>query len=140
MTEILAPPFRARGFGEWLLAPAVGTEGQSLQSWWARARAHLAEPWSRREESVRDRFEDLRDRWKRETAWTSSSSKKVLHPCYQRIIGLGPDVVPVLLREMETRPDHWGWALFAITGVQPVDPRDAGRLDRIAEAWVRWGR
>ena len=64
----------------------------------------------------------------------------VLHPCYQQIIGMGPDVIPILLREMSSRPNHWGWALSAITGVDPVEPKDAGRLDRIAEAWIAWGR
>ncbi|MCI0588419.1 MAG: hypothetical protein L0323_16435 [Planctomycetes bacterium] len=78
--------------------------------------------------------------WKRETGVTSSWTKLVLHPCYQRIIGLGPEAVPLLLRELSQRPDHWGWALFAITGVDPVPPADAGRLDRISAAWLDWGR
>lgn len=42
-----------------------------------------------------------------------------MHPAYQRIIGLGPEVAPLLLRELERQPDHWFWALKALTGADP---------------------
>jgi hypothetical protein len=41
-------------------------------------------------------FSELAQRWRRETAAHSVLQKKVLHPAYQRIIGLGPAVVPCM--------------------------------------------
>ena len=63
-----------------------------------------------------------------------------MHMAYQRIIGLGISVVPSVLQELKGKPDHWFWALNAITGEDPV-PQDAqGDLRRMAEAWLEWGR
>lgn len=89
---------------------------------------------------LRECFTQLKDQWKRETMLTSSSHSMILNRNYQRIIGLGPTVLPLLLREMEEEPDHWHWALNAITGVDPVPPEKAGQLSGIAEAWLSWAR
>ena len=51
-----------------------------------------------------------------------------MSPSYQRIIGLGSAVVPLLLRELERQPDHWFWALKAITGADPVPAASRGKL------------
>ena len=63
-----------------------------------------------------------------------------IHPAYQQIIGMGPAVVPLLLRELEREVDHWFWALKAITGADPVPPASRGKVREMAEAWLRWGR
>ena len=70
----------------------------------------------------------------------SSITKLVMHPCYQRIIGMGPAVLPLLLRELQKEPDYWFWALRAITGENPVGPKDTGDIEKMAESWIRWGR
>jgi hypothetical protein len=62
------------------------------------------------------------------------------HPAYQEIIGMGPEVVPLLLADLARQPDHWFTALKAITGANPVDPADCGRIEKMAEAWLQWGR
>src|SRR5438132_14417997 len=56
-------------------------------------------------------FRELAERWRADTAVTSSSTELVLHPAYQRIIGLGAAVLPVLFRELQERPAHWLRAL-----------------------------
>ncbi len=38
----------------------------------------------------------------------------MLNP-YQRIIGIGWPVVPLILDELQREPDQWFWALEAIT-------------------------
>jgi hypothetical protein len=63
-----------------------------------------------------------------------------LCPSYQRIIGLGPAVLPLLLRELEREPDHWFWALKAIAGEDPVPGASRGKVREMARAWVEWGR
>ena len=98
-----------------------------------------AQPGERRP-FLQDRFRQLAAEWRRDVGPLSSVSAIVQHPAYQQIIALGRDVVPLILRELEREPDHWFAALRAITGADPVAPEDHGRMDRMAAAWVRWGR
>ena len=86
------------------------------------------------------RFLELVAIWKQERGPTSSVAKMVMHPAYQKIIGMGPAAVPFLLRELEREPDHWFWALKAITDSDPVPPESRGKIQEMARAWVRWGR
>ncbi len=63
-----------------------------------------------------------------------------LVPSYQRIIGLGPNAIPLILRELHDEPDHWFWALAALTGENPTGQEAAGNVDGMREAWLQWGR
>jgi hypothetical protein len=82
----------------------------------------------------------LADEWHRATRFSSFARDIVLHPAYQRIIGLGPDAVPLLLRRLQKAPDHWFWALVALTGEDPVGPADRGNMATMAARWLAWGR
>ena len=64
----------------------------------------------------------------------------VMHPAYQRIIGMGRRAVPLLLGELEKKPGHWFWALNAIAGENPVPAEAEGKLGDMAQAWLGWGR
>ncbi|WP_413279222.1 hypothetical protein [Floridanema evergladense] len=86
------------------------------------------------------KFKELATQWKSETAPLSVITQKVIHPAYQQIIGMGEDVVPLLLRELEKRPDHWFWALKSITGANPVKSEHRGRIKLMAQDWLEWGR
>jgi hypothetical protein len=86
------------------------------------------------------KFATLVEKWRSEIGPTSSITEMAMHPAYQQIIGMGPVVVPLLLRELEQRPDHWFWALKAITGADPVEAEHRGRIDEMAKAWLKWGR
>ncbi len=71
----------------------------------------------------------------------SSTTGRAMHPAYQQIIGMGKEAIPLLLRGLDQQePEHWFWALAAITGEDPVPPGDRGNVRRIADAWLRWGR
>lgn len=85
-------------------------------------------------------FKSLVTQWRSETAHLSSATKASMHPAYQRIIGMGPAVIPLLLRELEQDPDHWFWALSAITGEDPIKPEHRGRVKQMAQAWLNWGK
>jgi hypothetical protein len=89
---------------------------------------------------VESEFPRLAETWRRETAHLSSITQKSIHAAYQRIIGLGPRAVPLILSELEQRPDHWFWALRAITGEDPVVPDDRGDVRRMTAAWLSLGR
>lgn len=89
---------------------------------------------------VESEFYDLAQQWKQERPRGADVSDMAMHPSYQRIIGMGPDVVPFLLKELEREPAHWFWALHYITGVNPVPPEGEGKLKEMAKAWVDWGK
>ena len=89
---------------------------------------------------VADKFRRLAAQWRAERGPTSSISQLAMHPAYQQIIGMGMEVVPLLLGELARELDHWFWALKAITGVDPVSPASRGKMREMAEAWFHWGR
>jgi len=70
----------------------------------------------------------------------SDSGKMVSHPAYRRIVSLGEGAIPVILRFLQKEPSLLAWALFDITGVNPVRPSDYGKIDKITKAWLKWGR
>ena len=119
---------------------AESQEGRVLEKLCAEAATHRADVATSQLADPEAEFAGLVQRWKRDCMFESSTTKMILQPAYQQIIGMGDKAVPLLLREMEREPDHWGWALHAITRVDPVRREDAGRLAKIAEAWLAWGR
>ncbi len=85
-------------------------------------------------------FDQLVRQWRAETQFLSSTTQLATHPAYQRIIGLGPQVIPFILADLRQRPGHWSWALKALSGENPVPPEAQGRLAATADAWLEWGR
>ncbi len=84
------------------------------------------------------RFAEFAGKWRRETAVLSNVHRIILHPAYQRIIGLGPDAVPLILKELSQRSGHWFWALHAITGEDPVT--SGATFKEAVDTWLNWGR
>lgn len=84
------------------------------------------------------RFRTLAGIWRRETRAISALKRKILHPAYQQIIGMGPGVVPLILNELSERPDDWMWALNSITHEDPA-PEKAS-FDEAVDAWLSWGK
>src|SRR5438876_12243063 len=70
-------------------------------------------------ETMDDRFRRLAAEWDSATAYLSSMEQAAKHPAYQEIIGMGKDVVPLLLRDLEQTERHWFIALNKITGANP---------------------
>ena len=91
-------------------------------------------------ETAECKFDRLANQWKVERGPVSSISRMAIHRAYQQIIGMGNEAVCLILRELELRPDHWFWALVSITGADPVPHEDRGKIKKMAEAWVKWGR
>lgn len=88
--------------------------------------------------SVEETFRELADLWKRDTRFQSSPQRVIMHPAYQRIIGLGRPAIPLILEELEEAPRLWYWALSAITGEDPAEGEES--IAGAAEAWLTWGR
>ncbi len=87
-----------------------------------------------------ERFRRLAVDWKRQSRYLSNSAQMAMLDPYQRIIGMGPMVVPLILEELRREPDHWFWALESITEKNPVPPEAMGKVRLMAAAWLHWGQ
>lgn len=90
--------------------------------------------------TVARRFSELKQEWQEASAFLPRLDDAVKLWSYQQIIGIGPAVVPFILQSLQQDPDHWFWALSAITGEDPVDPNDRGDITLMANAWIDWGK
>lgn len=88
---------------------------------------------------IRGRFRRLSAEWKDRSRFLSNTAQMAMLQPYQRIIGMGPPAIPLILEELRREPDQWFWALESITDENPVTPEIAGDVLLMAEAWVRWG-
>lgn len=85
------------------------------------------------------KFARLHEEWLLQRRHESSATKMMMLPAYQTIIGMGSQAIPLLLRELDSRPDLWFWALRAITEADPVNDEIRGDVKAMAQAWVKWG-
>ena len=83
-------------------------------------------------------FNGLVKTWKEGTAGYSITTRRYAHGSYQAILVLGPDVVPLILLELQNRPDWWFEALKALTKADPTKPTD--NFHGAVKAWMRWGK
>lgn len=97
-------------------------------------------PASRQTEAASETFARLARKWRAETGFLSSPTKMAMHPAYQEIIGLGQSAVPLLLGKLASDPSYWFWALRAITKVDPVPAADRGHMQKMRDAWLKWGK
>ena len=89
---------------------------------------------------VEETFYELAETWRSDTRFLSATDDIVLHPAYQSIIGMGREVIPLLLRELQRKPSHWFWALRSISREDPVRPEDVGNIRNMTDAWLKWGK
>ena len=85
------------------------------------------------------RFTELADRWEKETVFLSNSGRAAEHPAYKEIISMGESAVPLILERMRLERGHWFIALRAITGADPVNPADRGKIAPMQNSWLEWG-
>lgn len=92
---------------------------------------------------IEDKFRRLVREWKSRACASSLVMDHICLPAYQKIIGMGKAVVPLLLEQLRDEgdnPDHWFWALHFITEEDPVPAEDRGNMVRMAAAWLELGR
>jgi hypothetical protein len=92
----------------------------------------------RRSESPEEKFRRLRDEWLADIQYSSSGTEITSHPAYQSIIDMGSEALPLIIHELRRQLGHWFWALFKITGENPVPPENLGNLEKMREAWLQW--
>jgi hypothetical protein len=95
---------------------------------------------ARLQANLESQFKMLARQWKRETALLGQISKIIMHPAYQRIMAMGPDVIPLILKEMSREPGHWFWALHNLVPAGQDPAEGATNTSDAASAWLEWGK
>ena len=96
---------------------------------------------SKRTSNLEAEFEDCAAAWKRETGHLSVAGQIAKHHAYRRIIDMGEPAIPLILRDLREKPNHWFLALSAIANEAPqVSAEDKGDMQAVSEAWIRWGK
>jgi hypothetical protein len=116
----------------------VGVESRALWQQWTNALLHSSKPVSR--QPLAEKFAELEETWRAETAFCSSTDALVTHPSYNAVIALGYEVVPLILRSLRTTPAHWFTALVTLTGTDPVPPQLKGNVPAMTATWLAWGK
>ena len=117
---------------------AASSQAIQLQNQIADVRMYLESAASSIRNRKKQRFWMLAKKWRDETQWLSSTSEIAMHPAYQAIIGMGQEVVPMIIEDLRNNSGHWYWALKAISQEDPVPPSDRGSINRMKDAWLRW--
>jgi len=89
-------------------------------------------------EELEQEFNELAEQWYRETKMLSSVHQMVLHPAYQKIIGMGKEALPFIFRELKRTRGHWLWALAMITREDRAKPGENFR--NAVDSWLAWGQ
>jgi hypothetical protein len=89
-------------------------------------------------------FQGYAEDWLKNRPRKSRADQLVAYPAYQRIIGMGQRAIPCILRRLQDElkvgePNHWFWALWAITGAMPVREDRQGKIFEMARDWISWG-
>ena len=90
-------------------------------------------------EALQKRFDELKREWSDDVAGYSTIRHMVAHPAYLAILALGPDVLPLVLREFCENGGHWLHALRALTGKSPVPYEEWGDMTASRSRWREWG-
>ncbi|GEM_PF-3235179 len=91
-------------------------------------------------ESTEQVFTSLSNRWHEETDDLSSPSRITSNESYLRIISLGKEVIPLILRDLQDRGGDWYLALRILADDNPVPPEHEGYSPLMDEDWLTWGR
>lgn len=128
---------------DWSYSPKHGVE--DIKAKWEMPAPALA--WAETKPSalaypatIEERFRLLADEWSEDTWHISSISDLTVHPNYRKIIDMGMDVVPLLLKDLQQKHRFWFPALSEITKLRPFDPKHTGDVAKMTEAWIAWGK
>ena len=110
-----------------------------VQMFMAFLRENTSVPSLKKTKKVRDQFDELFQKWQAETALLSSGTAIVSHTAYTQIIGMGEVVIPFILMQLQKNPQHLFFALYQITGENPIPLSHAGNLEKMTADWLDWG-
>src|SRR5262245_38789145 len=89
---------------------------------------------------VKTEFERLKKEWYDRTSFHSNPDIIFGHPAYQKMIDLGPEIIPLVFEEVKQHRGWWILALHLVVGVNPIPEKMRGRYPEMVECWLKWGR
>jgi hypothetical protein len=93
--------------------------------------------------SLEEQFLKHAEHWQTETAHLSSPSQMMMHPSYQAVLGIAQEnkneVIRLMLTDLRDKRRLWFWALSFLTKENPITALQAGKIDPMISAWVKWG-
>jgi len=94
-----------------------------------------------RRQHMKHRFSQLAAEWREErNPYSSDPASPAGSPAYLKIIAMGAEAIPLVLEEMQQRPDHWFIALESLTDENPVAVEHQGNFTQMVEDWLAWGK
>lgn len=89
------------------------------------------------DQALREKFNRLAAEWRADTDHHSAVPIVYLHDSYQDILGMGPQVLCLILEDLRATEARWLWALRHIAGRDVADGCES-YADAVA-AWIEWG-
>jgi hypothetical protein len=87
-----------------------------------------------------EKFHKLRIQWESETKILSSTTAITNNSNYRQIVEMGKEVIPLLLEDISNNGSFWDSALIELSGENPVDQSDWGKMSKMREVWLKWGK
>ena len=87
-----------------------------------------------------DSFQLLVSEWDDATAFKSNPMEIIGHPAFRRIVALGKDAVPFVLRELKKKPSFLVFALDEITDENPFPPTAKRNVTEMTKVWLAWAK
>lgn len=106
-----------------------------------RTQASANVPFSPPKAQASSKFSGLVAQWRAERGATTSITAMAACDAYKKIIGMGPDAIPLIIAQMRSesgKPDQWFWALQVLAGVDPVADEDRGDYVKMSQSWMDW--
>ncbi len=117
----------------------VDLHGDYRGNLWGRSQASSSRGhYEARPRDYVARFYELKARWERDTAFSSSLDEIIASPCLQDIMRMGEAAVPLILRELRAQPSLIFLALHGITGENPLPDSARGDIAAATNAWLDW--
>lgn len=88
---------------------------------------------------VKTEFDRLVKEWYGKVSHHSNPNIWFDHPNYQKILDLGPEIIPLILEELKKDRGLWFDALYQLAGVDPV-PEEVHKTREVKKYWMDWGR
>lgn len=132
-------PFVMLGIGRSHYSAQIAPNYQFVDISALLAEANKSKPNSKFDLELK--FREYADKWYLETIRESSLTKLMSNVNYLKVIKLGPDVVPLILKELRSDdPAPWFLALRVLTEETEVGCGNPGNFVEKARAWVAWGK
>ncbi|MCI1267914.1 MAG: hypothetical protein LKG19_15165 [Saprospiraceae bacterium] len=137
MTNLFYPTIqeRYRSYGVSIEAQYVSQNVQSTHDLFIGQSIFIRAMYN---QQLKKKFELYSSLWKKETMFSSSSSEITNNAAYRSIIGLGTDIIPFIIHDLQQSENHWFYALEQLTGENPISNDHIGVIKLMKSDWLNW--